>query len=174
MPRTSTARRHGYVCPLCDRPLSPNDFGTGWVRHQAGPDVERILSNPDKRGQMSDEDVHYLQFYRLCPFERGEKDTVGPPPAQFAFLGPRQGSHYRQWFVNGKGIRAETLYRQTLGDEARTPEEVAEDYGLPVEAVREAVEYCEHNEDLLREERDADWASIRARGLDKPLNVPAS
>ena len=39
-------------------------------------------------------------------------------------LGPKPGSNYRQLFVNGR-IRAEILYRETVGQEPLTPEEVA-------------------------------------------------
>jgi uncharacterized protein (DUF433 family) len=92
---------------------------------------------------------------------------------EYKLLEPRPGSNYRQLFVKGRKIRAEILYRLTVNSEPRTPEEVAEDYGLPVEVVREAIHYCLHNEDLLRKERERDSASIRALGLDKPPYVPA-
>ncbi len=50
---------------------------------------------------------------------------------------------------------------------------MARDFGVPVEAVVEAIDYCQRNEDLLRQEREEDLADIRARGLDKPPYVPA-
>jgi hypothetical protein len=86
---------------------------------------------------------------------------------QYKYLGSRS-SNYQQYFVKGRGgLRAETLYRHTVGLEPRTPEEVAKDYDLPVEAVLEAIRYCIENEALLREEREAELADIRRRGLDK-------
>src|SRR5690348_1568716 len=92
---------------------------------------------------------------------------------EYKYLGPRRSSNYRQYFVIGRGgLRAETLYRHTVGREPRTPEEVARDYDLPLEAVLEAIQYCIRNEDLLRKEREEDLADIRARGLDKPPYVP--
>lgn len=42
-----------------------------------------------------------------------------------------------------------------------TPAEVAEDYQVPIEAVYEAVEYCEHNDELLRAEREDDRALLQ-------------
>ena len=90
---------------------------------------------------------------------------------EYKFLEPRVGSHYRQLFLKGRKIRAEVLYRATIGSEPRTPEEVAQDYGVPLEAVHEARQYCVHNEALLRQERDAVLADIRARGLHKPPYV---
>jgi len=91
---------------------------------------------------------------------------------EYKMLEPRPGSNYRQLFVKGRKIRAEILYRATVNSEPRTPEEVARDYDLPVEAVQEAIHYCLHNEELLRQERERDWAAMRARGLDKPPHVP--
>ena len=44
---------------------------------------------------------------------------------QYRFLEPRAGSNYRQLFLKGKRIRAEVLYRETIGLEPRTPEQVA-------------------------------------------------
>jgi hypothetical protein len=91
---------------------------------------------------------------------------------EYKYLTRYYGSSYKQYFYKERKIRAETLYRETVGPEPRTPEEVARDYDVPVEAVHEAIHYCLHNEDLLREERDREWANIRARGLDKPPFVP--
>jgi uncharacterized protein (DUF433 family) len=95
-----------------------------------------------------------------------------PEQHEYKYLGPRYGSNYRQWFVKDRRIRAETLYRETVGLDSRKPEEVAEDYGVPVEAVYEAIHYSTHNEELLRQEREEVLADIRARGLDKPPYVP--
>jgi uncharacterized protein (DUF433 family) len=90
----------------------------------------------------------------------------------YQFLERRPDSNYKQLFVKGRKIRAEVLYRQTVGLEPRTPEEVANGYNLPLEAVLEAIHYCINNEPLLRQERDQELAWIRARGLDKPPLVP--
>src|SRR5438445_5483281 len=90
----------------------------------------------------------------------------------YRYLEPRPCSNYRQLFTKGRKIRAEVLYRQTVGEDPRTPEQVAEDYELPLEMVLEAIDYCIHNEDLLRKERDRDLEEERALGLDKPPLVP--
>jgi uncharacterized protein (DUF433 family) len=83
----------------------------------------------------------------------------------YIHLAPREGSAYQQYFVKGRNLRAETLYRATTGPEPMSPEEVARDYDLPVDAVREAVHYCVHHATLLQREREADWAESRSRGL---------
>ena len=93
-------------------------------------------------------------------------------PNGYQFLERRPDSNYKQLFTKGRKIRAEVLYRQTVGLEPRTPEEVAQAYNLPLEAVREAIDYCLHNEDVLQEDRDRELAMIRSLGLDKPPLVP--
>jgi uncharacterized protein (DUF433 family) len=90
----------------------------------------------------------------------------------YEHLEARPGSNYRQLFVKGKRIRAEVLYRQTIGLEPRTPEEVARDYDLPLDVVREAVDYCLHNPDTLQQDRDREWTSILAYQRDHPPLLP--
>ena len=83
----------------------------------------------------------------------------------YKYLQPKTNSNYRQLFVGR--IRAEILYRETIGREPLTPEEVADEYNLPVEAVHEAIDYCIKNQQLLDEERAREEASIRAAGRDR-------
>ncbi len=95
--------------------------------------------------------------------------------ASYKYLEPKKNSNYRQLFVLGR-IRAEVLYRETIGREPLTPEEVAREYGLPVEAVQEAIDYGTRHANLLDEERAREEAWIRASGHDRwpyaPRNHP--
>jgi hypothetical protein len=86
----------------------------------------------------------------------------------YKYLLPKPGSNYRQLFVHGR-IRAEILYRETVGPEPLTPEEVASQYGLPVDAVVEAIDYCLRSDvqNLLDTERAREEARIKAAGRDK-------
>lgn len=90
----------------------------------------------------------------------------------YQYLEPRQRSNYRQLWVKGRHMRAEVLYRYTVGPEPQTPEEVAKDYDLPVKAVLEAIDYCIKNKDLLDEERARGDARMQELGLDKPPSAP--
>ncbi len=83
----------------------------------------------------------------------------------YIHLAPRAGSGYQQYFVKGRSLRAETLFRATVGPEPMTPADVAQDYDVPEEAVREAIHYCVRNAALLQKEREADWAESESRGL---------
>ena len=91
----------------------------------------------------------------------------------YNYLEPCPGSQYRQLWVKGRHIRAEVLYRLTIGAEPRTAAEVAQDYDLPVEAVREAVDYAVHNQELLQAERAREEERAKRLGLDKPPFIPA-
>src|SRR5437879_1340192 len=94
-----------------------------------------------------------------------------PELVHYKYLEPKRGSRYQQLAVNGR-IRAEILYRETLGPEPLTPEQVAEEYHVPVEAVREAIHYCERNRELLDAERAREQATIAARSLDRWPHAP--
>jgi len=92
-------------------------------------------------------------------------------PVCYKHLQPKRGSRYQQLAVDGR-IRAEILYRETLGPEPLTPEQVAKEYNLPLEAVVEAIHYCEHNRELLDAERAREQATITARGFDHWPHAP--
>src|SRR5262249_3739167 len=92
---------------------------------------------------------------------------------EYKYLTRWYGSNYRQFFLKDRKIRAETLYRETVGCEPLTPEEVAYEFDVPLEAVLEGIDYCFNIEELLRQEREEDLANIRAQGRDKPPYVPA-
>src|SRR5688500_14399402 len=83
-------------------------------------------------------------------------------PEEYKFLRPKPGSNYKQLFFGR--IRAEILYRETVGRDPLKPEEVAKEYNVPVEAVLEAIDYCVKNKELLDAERDREWQRIQAAG----------
>lgn len=88
-----------------------------------------------------------------------------PADDDYKYLKPKRGSRYQQLFFGR--IRAEVLYRETVGPEPLTPDEVASEYGIPVAAVLEAIDYCVKNKDLLDAERAREEAAIKAAGRDK-------
>jgi len=88
---------------------------------------------------------------------------------QYPHLEPRPGSNYRQLFLKGRRIRAAIVHEAVHGPDPYTPEEFASNYGVPLVAVYEALDYVANNLPLIEEERDREAADIRARGLDRPL-----
>ncbi len=92
-------------------------------------------------------------------------------PVRYKYLLPKRGSRYQQLAVNGR-IRAEVLYRETVGPEPLAPEQVAQEYNVPVEAVLEAIGYCEEHKDLLDAERAREQATMDARGFNRWPQAP--
>jgi uncharacterized protein (DUF433 family) len=85
------------------------------------------------------------------------------------YLAPNPRSCYKQLFVIGTRIRARVLYGMfKSADEPLTPTEIATEFDLPLDAVNEAIAYCESEpveiaEDLEREER-----LMEASGMNAP------
>jgi uncharacterized protein (DUF433 family) len=86
----------------------------------------------------------------------------------YKYLTRKPGSVYRQLFVRDRWIAARTLYGQSVGDDARTSEELANDYDLPLEAVQEAIAYCESDPPEIAADLAASDAAMRASGMDDP------
>lgn len=83
------------------------------------------------------------------------------------FLAPKAGSAYQQLFVQGGRIAARTLDTYyTPGDDwpGQSAEELAADFNLPVEAVREAIAYCNSDPPEIRADLAMEEALMEARG----------
>src|SRR5262245_43839619 len=91
---------------------------------------------------------------------------------EYKYLRPKRGSRYQQLFFGR--IRAEVLYRETVGTSPLSAEEVAREYNVPVEAVLEAIDYCVKNKDLLDSERSREEAEIKRAGRDRWPYAPAT
>ena len=82
------------------------------------------------------------------------------------YLEQNPKSLYRQLFVKGTRIRARIVYGMYMSAAApMSPEEIAADYELPVEAVREAIEYCASNPAAVAEDQARDEALMEATGM---------
>ena len=82
---------------------------------------------------------------------------------QYKYLAPNPKSSYKQLFVKGTRLRARVLYGSYLSeDEPRTVEQLAADYNLPIEAVKEAIAYCESNPPELLEDYRREAALVEA------------
>ena len=85
------------------------------------------------------------------------------------YLERRPGSSYRQMAIRGKRIWAWTLYCEFMNEkEPRTPRQLAEDFDMPLEAVQEAIEYCETDPPELREDHRKDDIRAEAIGMNDP------
>jgi uncharacterized protein (DUF433 family) len=83
-------------------------------------------------------------------------------------LEARPGSNYHQLFLKNRRIRAAVVCEAVHGPDPYSPEEFAREYEVPLEAVREALDYAAINLPLIEAERDREAADIRARHLHRP------
>jgi uncharacterized protein (DUF433 family) len=91
---------------------------------------------------------------------------------EYKYLGRRYGSYYRQFFINETRLRAGVIYGYIVGPDPMSPEEVARDFNVPLEAVLECVEYCEKNPDVLRQDWEEEEALIARRRAENPAAYP--
>src|SRR5882724_10643390 len=88
---------------------------------------------------------------------------------RWVYLDRKPGSLYKQLFIKGRNIAARTLYGHfASAEEPRTLEQISADYELPLDAVREAIAYCESNPPALHEDWLAEEALEAATGMKDP------
>lgn len=87
----------------------------------------------------------------------------------YKYLARKPNSVYKQLFIRDRWVSARTLYGMYARDESpMTPEEIAADYDLPMEAVQEAIAYCESNPPELAEDYAREEAVMEATGVNDP------
>lgn len=88
---------------------------------------------------------------------------------RYVYLAPKPKSGYKQLVIKGRNIFARTLYGRYMSEEdPMTIEEIAADCDLPIEAVREAIAYCQSDPPELREDFAREEALVRASGMNEP------
>jgi len=83
-------------------------------------------------------------------------------------LAPNPKSAYKQLFIKGTRVRAEVVYRLSIGREPMTAEEIAADYGLPLQAVKEAIAYGVSNPSEIEADRQGEERVMEATGMSEP------
>jgi uncharacterized protein (DUF433 family) len=94
--------------------------------------------------------------------------SMNPASTTYVHLAPNPKSAYKQFFVKGTRIRARVLYGWYACEEPMAPEEIAREFNLPIEAVREAIVYCESNPPELLEDYAREEALTEAAGINEP------
>ncbi len=91
------------------------------------------------------------------------------PTAQWAHLAPNPKSAYKQLFVKGTRVRARVIYGlYAMEEDPLTPEQIAEEFGLPLDAIQEAIAYCQSNPPELLEDYAREEALMDASGMNDP------
>ena len=84
------------------------------------------------------------------------------------YLAPNPKSTYKQLFIQGTRIRARVLYGWYAGPEPMSPEAIAKEFQLPLEAVLETIAYCESQPPELLEDYAREGALMEACGMNNP------
>jgi uncharacterized protein (DUF433 family) len=93
---------------------------------------------------------------------------MNSPSNHWRYLERDPKSSYKQLSIKGRRIKARTLFGLTQGQDALTPAEIATDRDLPLEAVLEAIAYCESNPPEIREDFEREERLAQAMGLNDP------
>jgi hypothetical protein len=80
------------------------------------------------------------------------------------YLVARPHTWRRQLYVKGRKLRASTVWSDLLVNQM-TPEDAADDWNLPLEAVEEIIRYCESNQALLAMESDEERCRLLEGGV---------
>jgi uncharacterized protein (DUF433 family) len=87
----------------------------------------------------------------------------------YKYLVGKPKSVYKQLFIKERWISARTLYGMYAREESpMTPQEIAADYDVPLEAVQEAIAYCESNPPELAEDYAREEAVMETTGMNDP------
>jgi uncharacterized protein (DUF433 family) len=94
---------------------------------------------------------------------------MNPSSTPYKYLTRKPKSVYKQLFIRDRWVSARTLYGMYVNEETpMTPEEIAADYDLPLEAVQEAFAYCQSNPPELAEDYVREQALMDATGMSDP------
>ncbi len=83
---------------------------------------------------------------------------------QYRHLERRPDKRSREFFIKGRGIRASTIWHDRYVGRL-SPAQIAKDRGLRLEAVHEALDFCEESWESICEETERDAEALKKRGF---------
>lgn len=89
------------------------------------------------------------------------QDTT--PDENWQYLVARPHPWRRQLYIKGRKLLASTVWQDTLINEM-SPEQAAENWDLPLNAISEAIRYCESHQGLLTLEADEERYRLEEKG----------
>ncbi len=96
--------------------------------------------------------------------------TTNASKTQWQYLEQRPHPWRKQLYIKGKRIKASVIYSDLIANN-ETPAEAAENWDLPLAAITEVIEYCETNQELLKQEAEKGRRLLEAEGVKlEPLN----
>lgn len=86
------------------------------------------------------------------------------PDARWQYLVERPHPWRRQLYIKGRKLLASTVWQDMLVNEM-SPEEAADNWNLPLAAIREVIQYCESHQELLQMEADEERYRLEVKGV---------
>jgi uncharacterized protein (DUF433 family) len=83
---------------------------------------------------------------------------------QWQHLEQRPDSWRQQLYLKGKKLRARNVWSDMIVNQWSI-EETAHNWDLPIEAVKEAIEYCQTHQELLAQEADEEREYLNQQGV---------
>ena len=83
---------------------------------------------------------------------------------QWQYLEKRPNSWRQQLYFKGKRLKAFDVWMDMMVNKD-TPQEAAENWDLSLDAVMEAIEYCQTHQELLNQEAEEERLYLEERGI---------
>jgi uncharacterized protein (DUF433 family) len=83
---------------------------------------------------------------------------------KYQYLEERPDKHSHELFVRGTGVRASTLWHDRYVSRI-PPEQIAKDRDMAIEAVYEALAYCQENWEDICLDKDLERQRLQQRGF---------
>ncbi len=83
---------------------------------------------------------------------------------QWQYLKRRPQSRWKQLYIKDRKLKAHTVWSDMIVNQW-SEEETAYNWDLPIEAVREAIEYCKANLELLKKEATEEQRYLKEQGV---------
>lgn len=80
------------------------------------------------------------------------------------YLVARDHPWRRQLYIKGRKLLASTIWQDMIANQM-SPEEVAENWDLPLSAIYEVIRYCESHQELLKLEADEERYRLETKGV---------
>lgn len=92
------------------------------------------------------------------------KDGKMKGKTRYRYLEARPDKRTREMFLHGAGIRVSTIWHDRYISRM-TPDQIARDRDIKVEAVYEALAYCQGNWEIICQEKDRERAILEQKGF---------
>lgn len=84
--------------------------------------------------------------------------------AKYRYLEARSDKRSREMCLRGAGVRASTIWHDRYISRM-TPHQIAKDRDIKLEAVYEALEYCQEKWEIICQEKDREREMLEQRGF---------